>query len=431
MPASWRSSKKFLLATVAFALFTDLILYGFIVPVLPYLLRNKIHVPSDRIQFWISNLLAIFASASVVFSPIAGYIASHTSSRKSPFLAGLACLIAATALLWAGKNLAVLSIARVLQGASSGFVWCVGLALIVDTCGQTNLGTTLGTIFSVISAGDLLSPVAGGLLWDVGREPALFGVAFGFLLIDVFMRLAIIERGPRTASAKEEDDETEPLLPVEEQERYKLPEEIPAIFKPYPVVYCFKDSTLTVTFLLILIQASLLGALDATIPKYVQDIFDFSPTRAGLIFIPLQIPNLIFGPIAGWLVDKKGARLITTIGYCLLAPAFILLRIPHSGDGQIAIMSVILAFVGLGLSSVSSGPVVEQSDMIDKFDRANPGRFGPRGPFASLYGLSSMAFSGGLALGPWLAGTLKDRIGFGNAMLVTGALFLFVRCKFI
>ena len=60
---NWRSSTSFILLTVAIGLFTDLFLYGLVVPVLPFILTSRLHVPSSQIQSHVSVLLAAYAGA--------------------------------------------------------------------------------------------------------------------------------------------------------------------------------------------------------------------------------------------------------------------------------------------------------------------------------------------------------------------------------
>lgn len=44
-------------------------------------------------------------------------------------------LVCATVLLAVGQSVAVLAIARFLQGASGGVVWTIGLAIIIEAVG--------------------------------------------------------------------------------------------------------------------------------------------------------------------------------------------------------------------------------------------------------------------------------------------------------
>jgi MFS family permease len=142
----WRSKTLFIVATVAVGLFTDLFLYGLIVPILPFMLRERVGVPEDQIQSHVSALLAAYAAASVLSSPVAGLLADRMSTRQSPFLFGLTALLAATVLLFVGKTVPVLALARVLQGISAAFVWTIGLALCLETVGPENLGKTIGSV---------------------------------------------------------------------------------------------------------------------------------------------------------------------------------------------------------------------------------------------------------------------------------------------
>lgn len=142
----WRSNTLFIVATVAVGLFTDLFLYGLVVPILPFMLQDRVGLPKEQIQSSTSGLLAAYAAASVVFSPIAGILADRISTRQAPFLLGLTALLAATVLLFIGTTMPVLVVARLLQGISAAFVWTIGLALCLETVGPENLGKTIGSV---------------------------------------------------------------------------------------------------------------------------------------------------------------------------------------------------------------------------------------------------------------------------------------------
>lgn len=120
------------------------------------MLRDRVSLPQDKVQSYVSGLLAAYAGASVVFSVPAGWVADRTNARQTPFLAGLAALLGATILLAVGQTVPVLVVARVLQGTSAAIVWTVGLAMILDTVGPENLGKTIGSVrLSDQQCGDL------------------------------------------------------------------------------------------------------------------------------------------------------------------------------------------------------------------------------------------------------------------------------------
>jgi hypothetical protein len=43
----WRSNTLFIIPTVGIGLFTDLFLYGIVVPILPFILTDRLQVPQD------------------------------------------------------------------------------------------------------------------------------------------------------------------------------------------------------------------------------------------------------------------------------------------------------------------------------------------------------------------------------------------------
>lgn len=142
----WRSSTLFILSTVGIGLFTDIFLYSLVIPILPFILQDRIALPADQIQSAVSGLLAAYAAAQVLFAFPAGVITDRLSARRTPFLVGLVALLAGTLTLGLGQSVAVLAIARVLQGLSAAVVWTVGFVLVLDTVGPDNLGKTNGTV---------------------------------------------------------------------------------------------------------------------------------------------------------------------------------------------------------------------------------------------------------------------------------------------
>jgi len=435
----WRSNTLFILATVAIGLFTDLFLYGLIVPVLPFVLQDRIGVPENEVQSHVSALLAAYAGASVLFSLPAGWLADRTDARQTPFLAGLAALLAATILLAFGQSIAVLVIARVLQGTSAALVWTVGLAMVLDTVGPENLGKVFGSIFSFISVGELMAPVLGGVLYSKAGYAGVLGVGAGVLGLDFIMRLLVVEKkvaaryisesdisaNPRDHNSRQEDGDDEEaneqteLLATKDEGAFKVPNGQNKIIRGLPILYCLSNPRVAVALLLSFVQAATLAMFDATIPTEAQSLLDVSSLQAGLLFIALDVPYLLLGPIAGWSVDKYGTKPAAVFGFSYLVPTLALLRLPtvgvvHGRKATEILWCAMLALNGIGLAVIGSPSIVEASDVVQKYDKANPGFFGENGPYAQLYGFQSLTFSAGLTIGPVLAGILRDSVGYGN-----------------
>lgn len=208
---AYRSSTFFICATVCIAIFTDILLYGIIVPVIPYALTTQVGVSDDSVQTWNAILLACYSVALLISSPLAGIYADHTSSRRWPLLLGLLALAGSTLMLCLGKTIALLIIGRVLQGVSAAIVWSVGLALLADTMGK-NIGQAMGYISIAMSMGLLVSPAVGGAVYAAAGYYAVYYVAFGLIFLDILLRLLLIEK--KVARQWIDDEESDPVQTI-------------------------------------------------------------------------------------------------------------------------------------------------------------------------------------------------------------------------
>ena len=440
----WRSHPVFVVFTVGTGAFVDLFLYGLIVPVLPFLLKDRIELPNSHIQSTISYLLAIYAAASCAISPIAGVLADRfSSSRQLPFLLGLTMLLLSTILLALGRSVAVLAIARFLQGASGGVVWTIGIAIIIETVGQENLGKAMGTVFGFISVAGLFWPIVGGVLYSKTGYKGVFGVGVGLIAIDFLLRVLMIEKKVATrypgskSDANHDPDHTRenteetPLLSNSSAaaDRYRLSKPANRFTHNFPILMLFRNTALLTAIWIGFIQALLLGSFDATIPLVASDQFSFDSLKAGLLFLPLGGADFLLGPVFGWCVDRYGTKPVSFLGFIWLIPALVLLRLPTESDlvGKldashlIALYAGLLAANGLGLACINSISIVESGNIVEKYYRANMDLF-DQAPYAQLYGISSMVWSAGLTVGPLIAGLLKDTIGYGNMNAVLAGL---------
>lgn len=78
------------------------------IPILPFALIVKVGVEENDVQRWTSIFLGVYGAALAIGSPICGWFADRSISRRLPFLFGLLALGGATAMLCAGSSIPVL-----------------------------------------------------------------------------------------------------------------------------------------------------------------------------------------------------------------------------------------------------------------------------------------------------------------------------------
>jgi hypothetical protein len=64
----FRSSKSFTLLVVCIAMFSDVFIYGLLIPVMPFALTDRLGVPEKDVQKWNSVLLGLLGGAILVGS---------------------------------------------------------------------------------------------------------------------------------------------------------------------------------------------------------------------------------------------------------------------------------------------------------------------------------------------------------------------------
>lgn len=280
----------------------------------------------------------------------------------------------------------------------------------------------------------------GGILYHRTGVAGPLALGCSLLGADLIMRLLMVEKkiayesglnngDPAEQHQHSEDTHEEgtetPLLKTPQDQTYIIPPEQPRVIKSYPILYCFRNARMLTAIWITLVQATLLGTLDATVPIVGEECYGFNSLQTGLLFIPILLPSLIVGPVAGWIMDRQGPKPVVVVGFGLLVPISILLRIVQPGGlVQILIYCILLTFCATCLAATNAPALVESTLVIEKYYQANLEIFGPNRPSAQISSITGFVYNAGTAIGPLLAGLLKDAIGYGNMNLVTAALSL-------
>ena len=459
-----RSSKIFIITTICIAIFTDTFLYGVLVPVMPFALLERAGVPEDEVQQWVSILLAVFGASNLVGSPIAGWYADNSSSRRLPLLLGLFALTGSTVLLYFAGSVGGLVAGRILQGLSAAVVWTVGIALLVDTVGEREIGHAAGYLSIAMSVGEFVSPLLGGIVYKKAGYYAPYYMIFGIISCDIFLRFSLIEKKiarqwmdelsfDDSTSKEAGEPEREDIAAKDSQRREErsddiisptyaapeangdlsIPEKMPwdltqretEAINPQrrklpPLFGLLASGRILAALWGCIVQAIIITSFDSVLPLFVQNTFGWDSIGAGLIFLAILVPGFA-APIVGWIADCYGSRWLAVGGFLFATPFYILLRlVDYDSTNQKVLLCSLLALSGVGLCLVLPPLLAEITYAVAAKEKENPGVFGNSGAYAQAYGLFIMAYAAGTIIGPVLAGHVRVNRGWGTMTWMLG-----------
>ncbi|KAL3432096.1 MFS transporter [Aspergillus tetrazonus] len=444
----WRASKGFIVFVVVFAIFTDILLYGIIVPVTPTALNERAGIAEGDEQSWTSILLGLYGGALFASSPPAGYLADRIESRRWPLILGLVALGASTALLCVGTHIGLWIAGRLCQGVSAAVVWTVGCALLVDTVDKDGLGQALGYIGMGMTFGAMGGPLLGGVLYEHGGYYSVYALAFALIALDIVFRVVMIERKDAVPWLNEDEQVQESVSgtlqlqqqpdDIERQEgedehekRSSEPAPLPNNH-PFPpssaeqppkrkqrkaaLLTLLASSRILVALWAYFILSLLLTSFDSVLPLFVEETFHWKQTAQGLVFIPLTVPHIL-DPVFGYINDNypSSRRYLAGGAFFATVPVLVCLRFVMTDSiHDIILLCALLALVGVCIAAMFSIILVEVSYVVQEKEDANPGVWGKGGAMALAYGLSNSAWAGGSLAGPFLAGFIRETAGWGT-----------------
>ncbi|KAL8863332.1 MAG: hypothetical protein Q9178_000012 [Gyalolechia marmorata] len=438
-----RSSDGFIIFVVGIAVFTDMMLYGLIVPMLPYALSDRVGVAQKDVQGWNSILLGSFGGA-----------------------------------LMFGSYIVILLTARILSGLSGAVVCTVGYAILFDVVSSEKIGRALGFVSMCQSFGLLVGPALGGILYEHGGYFNTFIPAFALIAIEITLRFLVVvkkrDRSPDGAGHEGQQPSEVSILakgytanplygttlppkidlsqtdlehhrenpikassdpPSTPQQHLSALQSSP---RPPPSPSSSSSSTKAVHLLLtspriltallaLFILNTILTAYDATIPIHIRRTFSLPATCASLLFLIMVFPFLL-SPLAGYIVDRHGPHFPATLGLLILTPPVFILQLIDSKDftsvsaglSPFAAIASCLFTIGFGTAFCLPALMAEVSLEIEAIEKQQPGCFGDKGVVAFGFGVINFAFAGGFLAGPVMAGALVEGCGWRVLNVVLG-----------
>jgi len=182
------------LLTIFAIVFVDLLGFGIILPLLPYI-AEKYHATATQIGL----LTAAYSFFQLVASPILGKLSDRYGRKKILMISQFGSAIGYLMLAFS-NNLPLLFVSRIIDGITGGNI-SIAQAYIADVTTKENRAKGMGMIGAAFGLGFIFGPAIGGFLSQFGyMYPALFAMVVG--LITVLLTHLFL---PETVNIKERE----------------------------------------------------------------------------------------------------------------------------------------------------------------------------------------------------------------------------------
>lgn len=370
------ASKSKVLIVVIIAIFTDMLMYGLVVPFLP-IYAESLGVSQSEIGL----LFASYAIALFVGTPIFGALADRVG-RKKLLVCGLLGLALTTMVFAFAENFWVLVLARFLQGLSASIPWTAGLALLAENFPPEERGKAMGTAMSGQAGGVLLGPLIGGGLFEWGGYTLPFFTATGLAALAAILSVLFLKNVRDTRSE--------------------------SFTSPFKVLR--SKQMLTVAGVAV-IGSSVFASIEPTLPIHFNKNLNLSPGVIGTMFIIVTLAYGLMAPMIGALSTKFGHVKTIMVGIVLAAVILPLNAFPT----QLWMQMITLALLGISLGTVLTPSMPKLVEISQSLGIVSQG---------VTFAVYNTAYSLGMMLGPLIASTLAGNFGLEIAYMTLGVIFL-------
>jgi EmrB/QacA subfamily drug resistance transporter len=333
------------------------------------------------IQAWVTTAYLI---TSTITTPIYGKL-GDLYGRKKLFMFAISVFIVGSVLCTFATSMYELAAFRAFQGLGAGGLFTLVLAIIGDIVSPRERAKYTGYFMATFATSSVLGPVIGGFFAGQGEILGVTGWRWVFL-VNVPVGIAALVVVSRTLHLSHQPRQVRidwwgaatlvialvPLLTVAEQGRdwgwasgrsvaayvigglglaaFYLAERAMGDAALIPL-RLFRIRAAAVTILAsIAIGAAMFGGI-LILPLYMQIVHGASPTRAGLLMLPMVVGMMSGALVSGQIISRTGrTRIFPRVGSAVLVIGLLLLT-TTSADTSLIVIDLFMLVVGVGLGN--------------------------------------------------------------------------------
>jgi EmrB/QacA subfamily drug resistance transporter len=331
------------------------------------------------IQAWVTTAYLI---TSTITTPIYGKL-GDLYGRKKLFLFAITLFVLGSAACSFATSMYMLAALRAVQGLGAGGLFTLVLAIIGDIVSPRERAKYTGYFMAVFATSSVLGPVAGGLFAGQASILGVTGWRWVFLVnVPIGIgALFVVTRNLHLRHVRRESRidwwgatslvvALVPLLTVAEQGRewgwgsgrsivcyaigatgviaWVLVERAMGDDALIPLRIFRIRAAAVVIAAGVVVGAGMFGAI-TVLPQYMQIVHGASPTKAGLMMVPMVVGMMSAGIVVGQITSRTGAiRIFPIFGSALAGMAMLALS-RVGADTSLLWVMVGMLFLGLGL----------------------------------------------------------------------------------
>ncbi len=375
------------LLTIFLIVFIDLLGFGIILPLLPFIAKKYLASPLT-----IGILTATYSFFQFIFTPILGRLSDRYGRKKILIISQLGSMIGYLILAFA-NNLPLIFLSRVIDGVTGGNI-SIAQAYIADVTTKENRAKGMGLIGAAFGLGFIFGPAIGGVLSKISYSAPAFLAAFVSLLT-IFTTYFFLKE---TVDVEKATHSKKTSLNWQNIKKVLVNPSL---------------NLLILAFFLVNLSFS---SFQGIFPLYSEKKFGFGPTENGWIFTYIGILVVIIQiRLMPFLVSKFKEKKVMKAGLFLLSLGLFLLPLSKN----IFLLGLFLTLLPFGNGLFNPTIQALASEEVGKLE------------YGEVLGIMQAFGSVGRILGPIIAGeffSFSVNLPFYFSFTVVFVLFL-VACK--
>jgi EmrB/QacA subfamily drug resistance transporter len=357
---------------------------------LPSIARAFATPLTGTLEWIVIGYLVIIGALLLTFGRLSDMI-----GRSPIWIAGLVVFTVGSAVCGAAPSLALLIVARGLQGIGGALILSTSVAILSNAVPASKRGSALGWGALSIALGASAGPTIGGFLTTLGTWRWVFYVNVPIGVVAILASLWLIP--PTIGRTAQKFDLTGALLlavalatltlglSFGQEWGWTSPRVLGTLAvgvasliagavvegrSTHPIIdlTLFRNRVFASAVVSLLCSMLALFAIGFLFPFYFEELRGFPPERTGLLLTPFPLAMAIVAPGAGALSDRVGSRVLAPLALAITTGALLLLtQLDATSPISEIWWRLALAGAGLGLfqspntrSLMSAAPASEQ-----------------------------------------------------------------------